>query len=158
SLPAFTPVSRGCALAASGLRQRYHTSHGAVGAVKKRRGWTRTGRGQSRRRDPGRTSTHFHSAHSPDTNSIFLGRHDMQSCIVWLSVATTGRDRRSTRLWDGKTAVNRTGRRFGPRLLLLAFALALSACAGANRNREVRDPRPENYKSDILAMLPVYLR
>jgi hypothetical protein len=34
----------------------------------------------------------------------------------------------------------------------------LSACAGANRSREVRDPRPENYKSDILAMLPVYLR
>src|SRR5262249_25307440 len=34
----------------------------------------------------------------------------------------------------------------------------LSACAGANRSRDVRDPRPENYKSDILAMLPVYLR
>ena len=51
-----------------------------------------------------------------------------------------------------------TGRRFGPRLLLLACALALSACAGANRNREVRDPRPENYKADILAMLHVYLR
>jgi len=43
-------------------------------------------------------------------------------------------------------------------LLLLACALALSACAGANRNREVRDPRPENYKADILAMLHVYLR
>jgi len=42
--------------------------------------------------------------------------------------------------------------------LLLAFTLALSACAGANRNLEVRDPRPENYKPDILAMLHVYLR
>jgi hypothetical protein len=57
----------------------------------------------------------------------------------------------------GKATVSRTGRRFGPRLLLFAFALALSACAGA-RNREVRDPRPENYKPDILAMLHVYLR
>jgi hypothetical protein len=57
----------------------------------------------------------------------------------------------------GKATVSRAGRRFGPQLLLLAFALALSACA-ANRNREVRDPHPENYKPDILAMLHVYLR
>lgn len=57
----------------------------------------------------------------------------------------------------GKATVSRTGRRFGSRLLLLAFALVLSACASA-RNREVRDPRPENYKPDILAMLHVYLR
>jgi hypothetical protein len=58
----------------------------------------------------------------------------------------------------GKASVSRAGRRFGHELLLLALALMLSACAGANRSREVRDPRPENYKSDILAMLPVYLR
>ena len=36
-------------------------------------------------------------------------------------------------------------------------SLVVDACAGA-RNREVRDPRPENYKPDILAMLHVYLR
>src|SRR5262249_17588519 len=56
-----------------------------------------------------------------------------------------------------EATVSRTGKCVGPALLFLAFALALSACPG-NRNREVRDPRPENYKSDILAMLHVYLR
>ena len=72
--------------------------------------------------------------------------------------ATTGRDRRGHVPLRWEAAVSRTGRRFGAQLLLLAFALTLSACAGANRSRDVRDPRPENYKSDILAMLPVYLR
>jgi hypothetical protein len=72
-------------------------------------------------------------------------------------VTTINRDRRP-HVRGEEAAVRRTGRRFGPELLFLAFARMLSACAGANRNREVRDPRPENYKSDILAILPVYLR
>src|SRR5437773_8271346 len=44
--------------------------------------------------------------------------------------------------------------------VLLTAALALSACA-VGRPRDdagAANPRPENYKSDILAMLPVYLR
>ena len=44
--------------------------------------------------------------------------------------------------------------------VLLAAALALSACA-VGRPRDdagAANPRPENYKSDILAMLHVYLR
>jgi len=44
--------------------------------------------------------------------------------------------------------------------VLLAAALALSACA-VGRPRDdagAVNPRPENYKSDILAMLHVYLR
>jgi hypothetical protein len=58
----------------------------------------------------------------------------------------------------GRVLVSRPVRCFG----LLAFALSLSACAdhlaGGGRNRDLADPRPENYKSDILAMLHVYLR
>jgi len=44
--------------------------------------------------------------------------------------------------------------------VLLTAALALSACA-VGRPRDdagAANPRPENYKSDILAMLHVYLR
>jgi hypothetical protein len=46
--------------------------------------------------------------------------------------------------------------------LLLAFALTFSACTVGSLkedpSRESTNPRPENYKSDILAMLHVYLR
>src|SRR5438132_7838656 len=44
--------------------------------------------------------------------------------------------------------------------VLLAAALALSACAGGlpKEDTAAANPRPENYKSDILAMLHVYLR
>ena len=44
--------------------------------------------------------------------------------------------------------------------LVLAFALALSACTGGHLRREGASPGPppENYKSDILAMLHVYFR
>lgn len=45
--------------------------------------------------------------------------------------------------------------------LLVAFALALSACTGGHHLRgegASANPRPENYKSDILAMLHVYFR
>src|SRR6266403_2131895 len=46
--------------------------------------------------------------------------------------------------------------------LLLAFALTFSACTVGrlkeDPSRESTNPRPENYKSDILAMLHVYLR
>ena len=44
--------------------------------------------------------------------------------------------------------------------LVMAVALALSACAGGHLRGEGGSggPRPENYKSDILAMLHVYFR
>ena len=46
--------------------------------------------------------------------------------------------------------------------LLFAFALTFSACTVGrlkeDPSRESTNPRPENYKSDILAMLHVYLR
>src|SRR6266705_3805507 len=44
--------------------------------------------------------------------------------------------------------------------VLLAAALALSACDGGRPKEDAGDanPRPENYKADILAMLHVYLR
>ena len=44
--------------------------------------------------------------------------------------------------------------------VLLAAALALSACAGGRPKEDAgaANPRPENYRSDILAMLHVYLR
>src|SRR5947208_16303819 len=44
--------------------------------------------------------------------------------------------------------------------VLLAAALALSACAGGlpKEDTAAANPRPQNYKSDILAMLHVYLR
>jgi hypothetical protein len=44
--------------------------------------------------------------------------------------------------------------------LVVAFALALSACAGGHPRGEggPTGPPPENYKSDILAMLHVYFR
>jgi hypothetical protein len=44
--------------------------------------------------------------------------------------------------------------------LLVAFALALGACAGHHPRGEgaSANPRPENYKPDILAMLHVYFR
>src|SRR5438874_3146364 len=48
-----------------------------------------------------------------------------------------------------------------PLVLLSPLALALCACtgqlAGGGRD-DLANPRPENYKSDILAMLHVYLR
>jgi len=48
-----------------------------------------------------------------------------------------------------------------PSLLLLALALVLSACGGRHAGAGRDSPAnvlPENYKSDILAMLHVYLR
>jgi len=44
--------------------------------------------------------------------------------------------------------------------LVVAVALALSACTGGHLRGEGGSggPRPENYKSDILAMLHVYFR
>jgi hypothetical protein len=51
---------------------------------------------------------------------------------------------------------------FGLEGLLLASAIALSACAVGhlkeNASRDSTEPRPENYKPEILAMLHVYLR
>jgi hypothetical protein len=48
-----------------------------------------------------------------------------------------------------------------PLVLLSSLALALCACtgqlAGGGRD-DLANPRPQNYKSDILAMLHVYLR
>ena len=48
-----------------------------------------------------------------------------------------------------------------PLVLLSPLALALCACtgqlAGGGRD-DLANPRPQNYKSDILAMLHVYLR
>jgi hypothetical protein len=48
-----------------------------------------------------------------------------------------------------------------PLVLLSPFALALCACAGqpaGGARDDLANPRPQNYKSDILAMLHVYLR
>jgi hypothetical protein len=43
--------------------------------------------------------------------------------------------------------------------LVIACALALSGCTGGHpRGEGATGPRPENYKSDILAMLHVYFR
>src|SRR5262245_18682578 len=48
-----------------------------------------------------------------------------------------------------------------PLVLLSPFALALCACAGqpaGGARDDLANLRPQNYKSDILAMLHVYLR
>jgi hypothetical protein len=44
-----------------------------------------------------------------------------------------------------------------PLVFLSPLALALCACTGGGRD-DLANPRPQNYKSDILAMLHVYLR
>jgi hypothetical protein len=50
--------------------------------------------------------------------------------------------------------------RAGVEVLVMACALVLSACAGGHLRGEGGSggPRPENYKSDVLAMLHVYFR
>src|SRR2546422_734370 len=59
-------------------------------------------------------------------------------------------------------AATRNGKSVRLGALLLAFALTFSACTVGrlkeDPSRESTNPRPENYKSDILAMLHVYLR
>jgi hypothetical protein len=61
-------------------------------------------------------------------------------------------------------AVSGQGRRARPAGFLLASALALSACTvghligdDGNKADDPRNPRPVDYKSDIVAMLRVYL-
>jgi len=72
---------------------------------------------------------------------------DLPGAIVWIGVD------------PGNEAVIRNGklRREG---LLLAAALALSACTVGRLKEDTGSAnlRPQNYKSDILAMLHVYLR
>jgi len=65
-------------------------------------------------------------------------------------------------LWFDRVIAN--GVRFGPQCLLLASAIMVTACtvghlAGEDGNRadDPRNPRPASYKSDITAMLRVYL-
>jgi hypothetical protein len=86
------------------------------------------------------------------------GRAPLMQASIAIGPECPARVSRAT----GRIAVKRTGRRFGLEALLPAFALALGACAGhlpgGNRDPDLTNPLPQSYKSDILAMLHVYLR
>jgi hypothetical protein len=61
--------------------------------------------------------------------------------------------------WTGRVGSSAKEGRF--RLLLLASPIAISACTVGHLSGDIlddpRNPRPANYKPDILAMLRVYL-